>query len=61
MKTTQLEVTLSLPDAERSPGVHISNIIRCIATETGILKPEWAEELSLSDVRRFGTPPPYCG
>lgn len=35
--------------APRSPGVHVSGIIRCIATETGILKPEWAEELSLVD------------
>lgn len=42
-----------LPDtsAGRSKGVHVSSIIRCIATEIGILKPEEAEELSLVDVR----------
>lgn len=42
-----------LPDtsAGRSAGVHLSSIIRCIATETGILKPEWCEELSLVDIR----------
>ena len=37
------------PKVARSQGVHVSGIIRCIATETGILKPEWAEELSLAD------------
>lgn len=44
---------LKLPSSEavRSRGIHVSSIIRCIATETGILKPEWAEELSLVDVR----------
>jgi hypothetical protein len=42
-----------LPDtsAGRSQGVHVSSIIRCIATEVGILKPEIAEELDLVDVR----------
>lgn len=40
----------------RSPGVHLSGIIRCIATEQGILKPEWAEELSLVDIRTISDP-----
>lgn len=39
------------PKVPRSAGVHVSSIIRCIATEAKILKPEWAEELSLVDVR----------
>lgn len=36
--------------------MHQSSIIRCIATETGILKPEWCEELSLADVREITDP-----
>lgn len=49
---------LFLPESKtpRSPGVHMSGIIRCIATETGILKPEWAEEISLTDVRTITDP-----
>lgn len=35
--------------APRTVGLHVSGIIRCIATETGFLKPEWVEELSLVD------------
>lgn len=52
MTVTTVPVTLSLPEskAPRSAGVHVSSIIRCIATEHGILKPEWAEELSLIEV-----------
>lgn len=41
-------VELALPQgAPRSPGVHQSGIIRSIALETGILKPEWEEDQSL--------------
>lgn len=42
-----------LPDTSggRSPGVHVSSIIRGIATELKILKPEESEELGLVDVR----------
>lgn len=41
-------VQLILPvGAPRTPGVHLSSVIRCIATETGILKPEWEEDTSL--------------
>ena len=40
----------------RSLGVHLSGIIRCIAQESGILKPEWAEELSLVDTRLITDP-----
>ena len=49
---------LFLPESKtpRSPGVHMSGIIRCIATDTGILKPEWAEEISLTDVRSITDP-----
>lgn len=46
------ETPLVMPPGDvRSPGVHASSIIRCIAVEQGILKPEWCEELSLSDAR----------
>ena len=34
----------------------MSGIIRCIATESGILKPEWAEDLSLVDSRVISDP-----
>lgn len=49
---------LYLPESKtpRSPGLHVSNIIRCIATEAGILKPEWVDELSLVDVRTITNP-----
>lgn len=58
MITKEISVTLHLPDSKtpRSPGTHVSNIIRCIATESGILKPEWAEELSLTDIREITDP-----
>lgn len=48
-----VRLTLPPPKTERSAGVHCSAIIRCIATEHGILKKEWAEELSLVDVREI--------
>jgi hypothetical protein len=44
------------PGKSRSSGVHVSAIIRCIAAETGILKPEWVDELSLVDVREITDP-----
>lgn len=55
---TQELPPLTLPPSKtpRSEGVHQSAIIRCIATEAGILKPEWAEELSLVDVRTITDP-----
>lgn len=55
MIATEIPVTLELPEPKipRSPGIHVSSIIRCIATEQGILKAEWAEELSLVDVRKI--------
>ena len=58
MTATEIPVELHLPESKtpRSEGIHVSSIIRCIATETGILKPEWAEDLSLSDVREITDP-----
>ena len=58
MTAIEIPVDLHLPKplAPRSVGVHVSSIIRCIATEQGILKPEWAEDLSLSDVREITDP-----
>lgn len=57
MKVTEKPVKLLLPSSQgRGVGVHASAIIRCIATEAGILRPEWAEELSLVDVREIIDP-----
>lgn len=58
MQVYSEEVALALPPplTPRSPGVHLSGIIRCLAAENGILKPEWAEELSLVDARTIVDP-----
>lgn len=58
MRVVSEPVTLMLPSSvyPRSEGIHLSGIIRCLATENGILKPEWAEELSLADVRTIEDP-----
>lgn len=57
MTAIEIPITLTLPKAEgRSAGIHVSGLIRAIATEQGILKPEWCEELSLSDVREITDP-----
>ena len=58
MRVVSEPVALTLPPSvhPRSEGVHLSAIIRCIATENGILKPEWVEELSLVDVRTITDP-----
>lgn len=48
MITTLIPTTLAMPPgAPRSPGIHESSIIRCIAAETGVLDRRWVEELSL--------------
>ena len=54
--TDQYPLFLPTPKSPRSSGIHVSSLIRCIATETGILKPQWAEELSLVDVREITDP-----
>ncbi len=54
--TDDYPLFLPKPQTPRSAGVHVSSIIRCIATEAGILKAEWAEELSLVDVRTITDP-----
>lgn len=58
MIVTPIPVHLELPPSlsPRSEGIHVSSIIRAIATETGILKPEWAEEVSLIDARAITDP-----
>jgi hypothetical protein len=58
MITTEIPVKIGLPEPKnpRSPGIHVSNLIRCIATESGILDAKWAEELSLVDVRQISDP-----
>lgn len=52
MIITPLPVTLAYPESKtpRSPGLHLSNIIRGIALETGILDKLEAESLSLIEV-----------
>lgn len=45
--THPIELVLPPSAVPRSPGVHQSGIIRSIAMETGILKPEWEEDTSL--------------
>lgn len=50
MITTLVPVQLQPPVGHpRSSGVHVSGVIRCIATETGVLDPKYVEELSLVD------------
>lgn len=58
MLVTPHKVDLVIPPSlyPRSDGVHLSGIIRCIATDAGILKPEWAEELTLVDQRVITDP-----
>ena len=51
VSTDNYPLFLPAPKTPRSVGTHVSSIIRCIATEAGILKADWAEELSLVDVR----------
>lgn len=52
MIITPLPVTLAYPESKtpRSPGLHLSNIIRGIAIKTGILDKLEAESLSLVEV-----------
>lgn len=52
MRITSTAVDLALPlgRAPRSHGVHLSRIIRGIALETGVLKPEWADDLGLIEM-----------
>lgn len=58
MRVTEIPFEIFLPSSKmpRSPGVHVSGIIRCMATESGILKNEWAEELSLLDIQTITDP-----
>jgi hypothetical protein len=58
MKTTLKEVTLVLPSPSipRSPGTHVSGIIRAIAMQTGILKAEGVDEPSMADLRVITDP-----
>jgi len=54
MIVTPIQFDLFLPqDLDRSPGVHVSSIIRCIAIENGILTNVEQEELSLVDIREI--------
>lgn len=52
----ELVPTLIVPPAgpPRSPGVHVSRIIRKIAVENGVLDPKWVDDLSLLEVGNSG-------
>lgn len=61
MKVTVESIQIALPPSKqaRSKGIHVSSIIRCVAQETGILKPEWCEELDMLEIKpntRFDDP-----
>lgn len=57
MKVELVPSELVLPVSQgRSPGIHVSGLIRCIALETGVLDAKWAEDLSLVDVREITDP-----
>lgn len=57
MNTEELEPPLFIPNShDRSPGLHVSSIIRCIAMEEGLLTAETKEDFSLADVRNITDP-----
>jgi hypothetical protein len=57
MIVTPVQFKLVLPSSEgRSPGIHVSSIIRNIAIEEGILAPESIEELSLIEPKEIVDP-----
>lgn len=51
MKMTIVPTRLQPPSSHgRTPGIHVSKVIRAIAVTNGVLKPEYAEDLSLEEV-----------
>lgn len=58
MKVLPVERQLRLPSGNgtRTVGIHVSGLIRCIAAEVGVLKAEYVEDLSLTDVREITDP-----
>lgn len=56
MRAELIPITLQLPSEEipRTPGIHVSRVIRAIAGETGLLKKEYCEDLSLVEVGSEG-------
>lgn len=55
MEYRQFKPDMYIPEGDypRSPGTHISAVLRSIAGLTGILKKEWVEDLSLTDAREI--------
>lgn len=53
MRVELIESTMlyPTPKAERSPGIHVSGVLRLIALENGVLKRERAEEFGLVEVQ----------
>lgn len=53
MRISEIAAPLVLPPPKcpRSPGVHVSGVIRAIAMEVGFLDKKWCEDLSLTDAR----------
>lgn len=58
MRVSCRPVTITLPPplVPRTPGIHLSGVLRAIAIETGILKVDEADALSLADVRTIEDP-----
>lgn len=58
MITSEIPVTLELPESKypRSPGIHVSGIIRAMAMEYGILEMDELDGLSLTDYRHITDP-----
>lgn len=51
MVATLVQVAIPAPSGHgRTPGVHLSKIIRAMAVESKILDPKWAEDVSLEEV-----------
>ncbi len=58
MKILDITTPLTLPPSKtpRSPGQHVSGIIRPLAAEVGFLDKKWCEDLSLVDTREITDP-----
>lgn len=41
---------LNIGPSNRTPGIHLSRVIRAIATDSKILDPKWAEDVSLEEI-----------
>jgi hypothetical protein len=53
MRIEEIPIDMTYPQSkeERTPGIHVSNVLRLIAQENGVLKKERAEEFGLVDLQ----------